>query len=304
MTIQFNCPKCNSVIGFADKHAGKRAHCTTCGQSFVIPASDNGKVKAIKPPKEVTAVPIPGFYRAVFIDNWKIFLNPKNITGFALIIIAAVFKFLTAGLNFVMTFRSQFGDSIRIPVPLGWTCTAAAWGLLFWYYREIIYITGFDQEDFPEVKLGGFYSFLWKIIESVYTLFVIVFAACLPAAVIYFIFEKTGIENTVLLYVLVSLGFFLLPAAVMNVAAGKDITLLRTDYLIREVVRDFIPYCVIFILLSAAIFMEVFAELYNSKALSGMWTFLLFNFAAQAVFVFAIRAIGLFYRHYSCHCPW
>ena len=37
MTIQFNCPNCDSVMAFADKHVGKRAKCTTCGQRLIIP---------------------------------------------------------------------------------------------------------------------------------------------------------------------------------------------------------------------------------------------------------------------------
>ena len=93
MTIEFNCPNCESVIAFADKHAGKRAHCTTCGQSFVIPNKNHEKAQKIKAPKEEKGDPIPGFYKTAFVDNWKVFVNPKNITGFAFIITAVVFKY-------------------------------------------------------------------------------------------------------------------------------------------------------------------------------------------------------------------
>ena len=99
MTIEFNCPNCDSIIGFAEQHAGKRAQCTTCGQRFVIPSKNYEKAQKIKPPKEEKGEPIPGFYRAVFIDNWKIFFNPKNITGFFFILTMVVFKFFTANLN-------------------------------------------------------------------------------------------------------------------------------------------------------------------------------------------------------------
>jgi ribosomal protein S27E len=59
MTIRFNCPSCNELIAFADKHSGKRAHCATCGQQFIIPTEDKGKTKKIKSPKE-EAEPLPG----------------------------------------------------------------------------------------------------------------------------------------------------------------------------------------------------------------------------------------------------
>jgi hypothetical protein len=285
MTIEFNCPKCNSVIGFADKHAGKRAHCITCGQSFVIPVKSYGKIEKIKHPKEEKTEPVPGFYRAVFIDNWKVFLNPKNITGMVFILIATIFKFYTANRNFSIFIQ---GNSIAIDiyVPFGYFCSGLAWGFLFWYYREIIYSTGFDQEDFPEVILEGFRGLVWKIVESLYTLFVIILVVGLPSLVI------------------ILLGLFLLPAAVMNIAAGKDLTLLRPDFLIKEVLRDFIPYTIIFILLSAAIFLQLLAKQYNSNEPAATIPYLLMNFSVQMVFIYAIRSIGLFYRHYSCHTPW
>jgi hypothetical protein len=78
MTIQFNCPNCNAVIAFDDKHCGKRARCTTCGQLFIIPSKDNEKPKKVELPKEKGQL-IPGFYRAVFVDNWKLFLDSLTI---------------------------------------------------------------------------------------------------------------------------------------------------------------------------------------------------------------------------------
>ena len=303
MTIEFNCPKCNSVIGFADKHAGKRAHCITCGQSFVIPDKNFTKAKKIKAQKEAMSEPIPGFYRAVFIDNWKAFVNPKNVTGIVLILIVTFFKFYNANKNFSIFIQ---GNALAFDfyIPFGYFCSGLAWGFLFWYYREIIYSTGFDQDDFPEVTLGGFRGLVWKIVESLYTLFVILLVVGLPSIIIFFVFKKTFSDMPSLLYALVVLGLFLLPAAVMNIAIGKDLTLLRTDFLIKQVVRDFIPYVVIFILLSAAIFLQFFAKQYNEEELSKTEFYLILNFAVQMVFLFAIRAIGLFYRHYSCHTPW
>jgi hypothetical protein len=304
MTIEFNCPKCNSVIAFTDKHAGKRAHCTTCGQSFVIPDKSHGKIEKIKPPKEILADPIPDFYYAALVKNWKTFINPRNITGFAFILAATVFMFFTSNLNFTMTLPSRSDRPFDIPIYLGWTCRGMAWGFLFWYYREIIYATAYEQESFPEVILGGFYSFLWKIIESIYTLFIIIIVVALPAIVIYFIFGDKVSENPVLLYSLILLGIFLLPAAIMNIAVGKDITLLRPDYLIMQIVRDFLPYFVIYILLAAAIMLQIFAKQYNPKEPSDAGFYLLLNCINQLVFVFAIRAIGIFFRHYSCHAQW
>ena len=304
MTIEFNCPKCNSVIGFADKHAGKRAHCTTCGQSFVIPDKSYGKTKKIKQTKEEKAEPIPGFYRAVFINNWKTFINPKNITGMTLIFVTVIFHFFTAKTNSKITITGRSGIPITIYLPFGWICNGISWGFLFWYYKEIIYSTGFDQEDFPEAVLEGFRGLVWKIAESLYTLFIILLVVGLPSLVIFFVFQKTFSETPMLLYLLVLLGLFLLPAAIMNIAVGKDLTLLRPDFLIKEAFSDFIPYVVIFILLSAALFLQFLARQYNHQEPSKASLYLLFNLTVQIVFIYAIRSIGLFYRHYSCYFKW
>ncbi len=303
MTIEFNCPKCNSVIAFADKHAGKRAHCITCGQSFVIPDKSYSKTRKIKQPEEAKGEPVPGFYRAVCIDNWKTFINPKNITGMAFIFVTVIFHFFTAERNSELTITGQSGIPMTIFLPFGWICTGISWGFLFWYFREIIYSTGFDQEDFPEVVLEGFRGLVCKIVVSLYTIFVILLVVGLPSLVIFFVFQSTFSETPMLLYLIVLLGLFLLPAAIMNIAIGKDLTLLRPDFLIKEAFRDFIPYVVIFILLSAAIFLQMLAKQYNPGEPAAI-LYLLFNFAVQMVFVYAIRSIGLFYRHYSCHTPW
>ena len=304
MTIEFNCPKCNAVIGFADKHAGKQAHCSTCGQQFIIPDKSFEKAKKIKPLKEKEkAEPIPGFYRAVLIENWKIFFNLKNVTPLVFILIVIIFKFFTACLNFNFSIAGE-EMAFDFYIPLGWVCTAMAWGILFWYYREMIYSTGFDQKDFPEVVLGGFYSLIWKIAQSVYTLFIILLVTGWPAIIAYFIFRNSELESPLLLYSLISIGLFLLPAAIMNIAMGRDITLLRPDYFLIMIFRDFMPYFVVSILLGAAIVLQVFSRQYNPKDPSGTCWYMLLNFATQMVLVFAMRAIGLYYRHYSCHAPW
>ena len=79
MTIQFFCPSCNDIIGFPDKHAGRRARCTNCGQFFIIPSENYKKPKKVKLQEE-KGDPIPGFYRAVFINNWKLFFDSENVT--------------------------------------------------------------------------------------------------------------------------------------------------------------------------------------------------------------------------------
>ena len=102
MTIQFNCPNCDAVIGFDNKHRGKRAQCTTCGQRFIIPSKDLEMAKKIEPPKE-NFDPEPGFYRAIFLDSLKLFIRPQNLTGLVFVTAAVCFKFFIGYVDYSFT---------------------------------------------------------------------------------------------------------------------------------------------------------------------------------------------------------
>ena len=109
MTIEFNCPNCKAVIAFADQHGGKRARCTSCQQRFIIPFKSHEKAKKAKPPKtEEIAEPIPGFYRAVFFESWKLFFNFKNAVGLIFIFVVVVFKFFTANKNLSLHIQGEW----------------------------------------------------------------------------------------------------------------------------------------------------------------------------------------------------
>jgi len=302
MTIQFNCPNCNAVIAFNDKHCGKRARCTTCGQLFVIPSKNNEKPKKVEPPKE-KGRPIPGFYRAVLVDSWKLFTNPKNAAGLVFILVVVIFKFFTAGWNFNIFIQGNW-LSFDFYIPLGWILRAAAWGCLFWFYTEMIYSTGFDQEEMPVFTHGGFYGFIWKIVKSLYAIFIILLVAGTPYIITFLILKKMQIDSPVFLYILMLGGLFLLPIAILTVAVGKELTMLRYDYLLIPIFRAFTPYLITVVLLGVAVIVQMQTAQYARQDYMEAIVYLLLNIALQAVFLIAMRSIGLFYRHYSCHLPW
>jgi hypothetical protein len=305
MTIQFNCPYCDAVIGFDQKYSGKRAQCTSCGQRFIIPFKSFEKAKKVKLSKDEIAVPVPGFYRAVFVDSWKLFKlsASENITGLVFIIVVVCFKFFTANWNFSFFIQGKW-LSFDIYVPLGWVLQAAAWGLLFWYYSEMIYATAFDEEKLPKVFLDGFYGLVWKIIRSLYTIFAIVMVVGLPYIITALIFWAVGFEWPAFLYLFLFVGLFLSPMAILNVAVGQDLTLLRPDYLLVPIYRAFVPYIVTVLLLGAAGFVQTFAHSYTGQSPAAAAGQLALNFAAQILMLTAMRSIGLFARHYGCHLNW
>ena len=297
MTIQFNCPNCNSLIAFDSRHSGKHAQCHTCGQKFIIPFESNVKPKKIKP-QLIKTDPIPGFYRAVLLDNFKLFFDRQNITPLAFVVACVCFKFFTYGL-FCCGFVTYF----------------VAWGWLFGLYLNIIYNTAFDEDTLPEIYLGTSITFLWYIIRPflVFTLTMVV--VLFPFIITLAIANDRGITPRnmwtldfglpLLMQLTFILGLFLFPIAILTVAVGKDITLLRPDYFFAAILKAFMPYVVVVLLLLAAAVLEIYAPQFSIDApIPTTAAHLAINLAVQILAIFSMRAIGLFFRHYSCHVPW
>jgi len=302
MTIEFNCPHCGALIAFDSKHCGKRARCQTCGQLFIIPFKDFEKPTKIKIKIE-RPDPLPGFYYAAFVDSWKLFTKLENVTGLVFIAAAVLFKFFTARLNFTVTVSGPW-RSIDIYVPLGFILHIAAWGFLFWYYMEIIYSIAFEVENLPEVVMGGFYGLIWQITRSMYTFFIALLVVELPLLTIAVILKITGVEFPLLLYVFMLGGLFLFPMAILTVAIGRDLTMLRPAYLLPPILRAFKPYLATAVLLGVAGVLQSQTSQYKGQDVAPAASQLMLNLAVQAVAIMAMRAIGLFYRHYCCYFAW
>jgi hypothetical protein len=298
MTIRFNCPNCGELIAFADKHCGKRARCTTCRQRFIIPSKDDETPKKVKPPQE-KGEPLAGFYRAVFVDSWKLFVRPHNATGLVFVAAAVCFKFFTGHTDYSWTF-----GNFRFQAPTGLVITLAAWGCLFWYYMEIIRSTAMDAEELPDVYMGGLFGFIWNVIKSLSTFALALAVVLLPCIIYISISRETGVVSKILSLA----GLFVFPAAVLTFAVGRDIEMaLRPDYILRPIARAFLPYLTTAALLLLAWQLQMFTTGYGELLGKGRLVVslhLLANLGVQAVAIIAMRSIGLFYNHYSCNFPW
>ena len=306
MTIKFNCPYCNALIAFDSKHAGKRAHCQTCGQVFIIPSKSDEKPKKIETEEIEIAEPIPGFYHAVFVESWKIFTTQTNATPLVFVALIVCVKFFFGYLNFTLTIPGRSID-VELPMPLGTIWTIAAWGALFWYYMQLIYSTAFNTEGLPRVYLGGFRKFMWNILKSIYMIFIILLVVEPPYIIAAVITKSTAVEWPVFLNILKLGCLFFFPIAILTVAIGKDLTMLRPDYLFIPVLKAFKPYLVVAALLITFGALEMHTKQFNpsrKETLLATTGYLFLNLALQLIALVAMRAIGLFYRHYSCHLPW
>jgi len=302
MTIQFNCPNCNAVIAFADKHCGKRARCTTCGQLFIIPSKDNETPKKIEQPEE-KGRPIPGFYHAVFVDSWKLFARAQNATGLVFVTAAVCFKFFTGHTDYSWTM-----GGFRFQAPVGLIVTLAAWGCLFWYYMEIIYSTAFDMEELPDVYMGGFFGFIWNVLKSLCIFSITLVAVELPCIISIIISRRMDFDWPLLTRLLSLAGLFAFPMAILTFSVGRDITMVfRPGYILKPIARAFWPYFTVVALFVSAWQLQLLTIEYGDllgrdKVIIGLH--LLANLAIQALAIISMRSIGLFCRHYSCHLPW
>ena len=300
MTIRFYCPNCDALIAFDSKHTGKRARCLSCGQIFIIPAKDDEKPKKIKPEPERTE-PLGGFYHALFVDSWKIFFDPENLTSLAFVIAIVSFKFFLAAETCCMNYVSF----------------VVVWGWLLQFYLNVIYEAGFEMDKLPKIYLGTIFTFLWYIIKPFLIFFFTMLMVQLPFLIALALLQDKGLtyQNMwdgrtglhLLLQVLFISGLFLFPMAILTTAIGKDITLLRPDYILKPVLKAFIPYIVVVGWLVAFGVLETQTRQFSvlgEETVSSAAGKLTFNLTVQTVAIIAMRSIGLFYRHYNCHLKW
>ncbi|MBN2183446.1 MAG: hypothetical protein JW715_16160 [Sedimentisphaerales bacterium] len=302
MTIQFNCPNCNAVIGFEDKYSGKRAQCTTCGQRFIIPSKNFEKAEKVEPPEEHFE-PLPGFYRAVFVDSLKLFIRFRNVTGMVFVTAAVCFKFFTGHVDYSFTM-----GYFRVQAPVGFVVSLASWGCLFWYYMEIICSTAIDVDELPDVGMGGFFGFIWNIVKSLFVFALMLVIVQLPCIIFITIENNSGFESPVVRFILSTAGLFIFPIAILTVSVTRSLTaLFQPEYILKPVAKAFWPYLVTVALFVAAWQLQLTTIGYgrligSSRQVIGLH--LGANLAVQALALIAMRSLGLFYRHYACNFPW
>ena len=312
MSITFNCPWCGALCGFNEKHAGKRARCLSCWKLCIIPSQGGEKPQKVivKEKDEITDGPFSGFYRAVFGDSWKMFIKPQNATAFVFMMTVVFFKFFAQNSNFRFSiYIKATGDYMTIYWPIGYISATLFWGILFWYYMQLIYSTAFGEEVFPDIYIGSVFKFIAKAATAVYKFVVALALVQAPCIIAACILKSASIECDWLLYTLAVAGLFVFPMAILTLAVGQDILMLfRVDHFIKTIIKAPRPYLIVAaltLLTAAAQWKTVaFDRHMLAEGKTAIALCLLGNFAAQALMIFTMRTIGLFYRHYSCYLPW
>jgi hypothetical protein len=301
MTIKFFCPKCGELIAFEDKHARKRARCISCHQQFIIPDESNQVPELIIPEKVDDDDPLEGYYKALFIQTWRLFIDPENTTTIVFVIAVVCFKFFLAK-----------GICCCGPVT-----HFIAWGWLFGFYFNCVNENAFDIDKMPEIYIGTIATFAWYVIKP-FLIFAFTMTIVQMPFILGLIFlEKYGLTLTnfwtlkfglnTILQVLFAFGMFIFPMAILTMTVGQDITLLRIDYFAKPIKKATKPYLTTFILMLilAAAVIITFPMQYDIEITTPINAlYLAANIAVQLIAIFTMRSIALFYRHYNCYMKW
>ncbi|MFC1762009.1 hypothetical protein ACFL6U_07995 [Planctomycetota bacterium] len=301
MTIQFHCPKCQALIAFDDRHAGKRAHCATCSEAFLIPTATGESVGKLSVEPTVEDVPLPGFYRAVFIDAWTFLLQRDSLPGLVFVAAAVSFKFFTAHLDY----SADVGPSFRLQAPVGLIISLWAWGCLFWYYLEILANTTLDINQLPEIDLEGFCEWAWQIVRSLCLFASLLVVSQLPSVVWLLASRRWALDLPLLDMLFSYVGLSILPMLLITTGVGKAVdSLLQPQHFIRPMIRALAPYTLCTTLLLLTCQGQLWSRNYSEiRAVgNGMVAIHLgLQLGIQVLAVLTMRTMGLFYRHYQCY---
>ena len=298
-SIQFFCPNCNDLIAFESIFAGKQAHCQNCDQAFIIPSNDYEKPRKIKPVVEKTD-PVPGFCLAVFIKNLKLLSDSNNVTTFAFVIAVVCFKFF-------------FGKAVCC---MNHLISVVVWGWLMGFYLNIIAETAFDSDELPKIQLGDSLTFLVYIFKPIFVFFMTAFVVLLPLIITFYVMKDKGNLDPEMLTsftalpliarIFLILAMFFFPMAILITATSRDyLLLLSPKCIIAPIFKTFFPYITAVLLLSAFVLLQLTAKPFSyDEPFHVSVLNLALNLAVQLIAIFAMRTIGLLYRHYYCNMPW
>ena len=295
MTISFHCPNCGQICAFHNKYAGRQARCCKCNRVFVIPFQEGKDAEEVE---SGPGAPVPGFYRAVFLENWKVFTKRPSLVGLVFITAAVSFKFFTGHANYYL---------IILYFPLGWTVKVIVWGCLCWFYMNTIRLVVIEADELPDTEIGSGFEFLGNVLGSLYLFLVALAVVELPCVILIKVLRAFGLVSSAVQRAIMLAGLFAFPMAILILAVGRGLWMvLWPTNIIRPIVKAFFPYFLtagLVILAAALQLMTVEYVHLQDKNTFAVGLHLAANIGVVFLTVFAMRTVGLFGRHYNCYLP-
>lgn len=300
MSIDCKCPYCRNLCSFQDVHAGRTATCLECGSKFIIPTKDDPLARlVVKDPAE----PVPGFFSSALKYNLSVITSRSNL--FSLLFVMTV-----AGIYFFCG-DTDIGFAVpglAINLPLGWVCLLLTWGILFWYYMELIRFVSDGIEDLPVPEPGEGWEFLKNAISSVYLFIVAFIIAELPFIAIIKLLSYAKLDFAVVRVICMLAGIYILPMELTILAnSTKQYHAFRFDYVFKPILKSPLSYSLTAGFLMAAWLAVWLTKTYSINSSMGAVAVTLYFITwlvIHLLILLAVRTVGLFTYHYSCYMPW
>ncbi|MFH0982151.1 MAG: hypothetical protein V2A79_11490 [Planctomycetota bacterium] len=253
--------------------------------------------------------PRTGFWSDV---GWTLlfFISPQNLVMFLVV--------------WLLSMGTQY--AVFVPI-FGWLAVVIINMYIVAWYMSIIAETASGEDDLPRMSTsGGWWDDVIRPNLEYYGTFLLMLA---PGLVYAIFIAKTlqgsglvgpggfNLYNVVTsgggavlpLLVLVVIGLFLWPIALMCVSMGGLSALFRVDLILVAVAKTFLAYTAIFVMVAAATFLPSILLVAATSAGGGLTpSGLPLRILAPALRVYfsivAMRLIGLYYRHFKERFPW
>jgi len=332
MTTQA-CGSCTTQIRYGPKHEGKTVRCPKCGEPVHLPVidelnepNDSGYEIAPEAPRPAAPAPMPMMPAAAATQTMPSSLRTERVQRSFWSDVGKSFTFLTdldntvviIGYALMMTIYPVIG---MIPL-LGFFAMFVFYGMLYAFYFDVVRTTAGGDDDLP--SLSEWDGFIDSALAPTLSFVGTTLIASLPGiAAIVLTLESPGGASTAIIAAAFAIGWFFWPAIVLAVATLGWGLVLRADLLIRTPFSAFGAYLSVYGLLLVAgglgwLGASAFLSDSTHRAMESMNVepvsvlgvlFLAFeSFVLNAIgissSVIAMRAIGLFYRHFSQRFPW
>jgi hypothetical protein len=299
MAIRYTCP-CRAEIRLPTSAVGRRARCKQCGVVFTVPAPVAGQEPALAghtPEPELTpAIPdlTDNHERSFWSDlawSFVLFLDPQNMATciglMVMMVFAAIASILPIAGLFVGTLTTLF---------------------LLAFFLNVILEVASGEEELPNLWIDSW----WDLIPPLFQFLGSWVYVGLPAiASLWITWQVIGEPDWSLAYGLTLVGMVFWPAVILAVVIGGGFQGLWPHTIVRTALAEPLAYLVVCAVVLIVPGFDALLDLDVVQAALGELSFsatlavtVFVGLIDLCVVIIAMRAIGLYYRHFKHRFPW
>ena len=241
------------------------------------------------------------------LRSFYLFLDPDNL--FACLFVWVLHMFIGA-----LSYAAAQGAILWFIPPLILLFQLVLVGWLCGFYLDIILETARGEDALPPLTVeGNPCSDMLRPLSLFVGSWV---AVLLPAGLCLAVEPLTGrAVDPLIVLSLAGLGVFFWPSTILTIAVGDSLGAIRPVLIVRTVVRSFLPYLAIWVMLLAAIGLFVVpiagirTGVLDNTPLAGLlgggWiAYVITSVLAGYLMIVIMRIVGLYYRHFKSDFAW